>query len=433
MGIYDDKRCYNGSRLSTDVLRVHLSGGQVQPTASFPGNQKLTITQIHRTIINMLNRLTLWVILASATLTIMAGAIVAPVLNLIREGLDVDLASVGLIIITYALFTALFSPLVGILIDRIGTKRPYMFGLVLYGLAGASGLFINSYWELIFSRVILGIAIAAIINSITVMILNLYQGGQRNKIMGWRGSANNLGGIIWPLVGGFLGSLSWHLPFAVYLLGIPLALLALITVPETHPEKPRNAGEEGSLLRVFRGNPILFVIYGFMFWTFVLLYVAVVFVPQLLGEIGISNPFHIGLFITVMALSAGLTSLMFGRIKSRLSYKMIVLIALALWTVSFTTISQTFSVWIIGASVALFGTGQGIVLPAVMLWVGETAPVSFRGRIISYIGTFGFIGLFLSPVIFAPVVLLLGLNGVFLVAGGICAVLFLLFLVGMRK
>ena len=81
----------------------------------------------------------------------------------------------------------------------------------------------------------------------------------------------------------------------------------------------------------------------------------------------------------------------------------------------------------------LFGIGQGMVFPAVMVWVGEIVPISFRGRIISYLITFGVIGQFLSPVLFAPVVLLLGFNGVFLVAGGICAVVFLLFLVGMRK
>ena len=206
------------------------------------------------------NRFTLWVLLVSATLTVMAGAILAPVLNMMREGLGVDPASVALIITTHGLFVAIFSPLFGNLIDRIGTKKPFMFGLALYGLAGGSGLFITSYWALIVSRAILGIAVAAIINSITVTILNLYKGAERNKIMGWRGSANSFGGVIWPLLGGFLGTFFWHLPFAVYLIGIPLGFLALITVPETHREKIQDAGKEGSVLKVFKNNPMLFAI-----------------------------------------------------------------------------------------------------------------------------------------------------------------------------
>ncbi|MGW8188367.1 MAG: hypothetical protein ACWGNK_13905, partial [Desulfobacterales bacterium] len=58
-------------------------------------------------------KFSLGVILASATLTIMAGSIIAPVLNLMRDGLGVAPSSVGLIITTHGLFMALFSPLMG--------------------------------------------------------------------------------------------------------------------------------------------------------------------------------------------------------------------------------------------------------------------------------------------------------------------------------
>ncbi|MCJ7501219.1 MFS transporter, partial [bacterium] len=59
------------------------------------------------------NRATLAVILASATLTIMAGSVIAPVLNPMREGLGLARSSVGIIITTHGLFMALFSPLMG--------------------------------------------------------------------------------------------------------------------------------------------------------------------------------------------------------------------------------------------------------------------------------------------------------------------------------
>jgi len=381
------------------------------------------------TIMKIFKRFTLWIILASATLTVMAGTIIAPVLNLLREGLGVDPTSAGLIITTHALFMALSSPLIGNLIDRVGVKKPFVFGLILYGLAGGSGLFIKSYWVMIVSRAIFGIAVAAIAISIAVTILNLYKGVERNKIMGWRGIATNFGGIIWPLIGGFLGGFSWHLPFAVYFLGIPLGFFALITLPETHGEKTQDTG---SVLKVFRIKPVLFVIYGLLFLTMTLLYTIVVFLPQLLEMMGISNPFYISLFLAVAALSAGLTSVMYGKIKSRLSYKMIALIALSLWAVGFTAISQTSSSVIIAASVALFGVGQGMAIPATMVWAGETVAISFRGRIISYLIAFGFIGQFSSTVIFGPVSLSFGLNGVFLMAGMICALL-LVISVAMRK
>ncbi len=378
------------------------------------------------------HKITLWIILASCTLTVMAGAIIAPVLNVMRQGLGVDPVSAGLIITTHSIFIAALSPLVGVVIDRVGVKKPFVAGLVLYGFAGGSGLFIQSYWLLIASRALLGVAAAVIFISNTVMILNIFRGPRRNKIMGWRGSANAFGGVIWPLIGGFLGGWSWHLPFAAYLAGIPLAALALLAIPEVHE---MNSGEEiqsESVWRIFRATPVLFFIYMLIFISSVLLYAIVVFIPPLLEEIGIRSTFYIGLFISAMGLASGLTSFMYSRIKSRLSYRMIVLVSVAFWTVGFISISQTHSVALITASIALFGIGQGMVSPACMVWIGEAVPMSFRGRISSYLGTFGFIGQFLSPVIFAPVVLIMGLEGVFLVAGTACGVL-LVILAAVRK
>ena len=38
---------------------------------------------------------------------------------------------------------------------------------------------------------------------------------------------HDLGAAVWSLVGGAFGTLSWHAPFAVYALALPLGLLAL--------------------------------------------------------------------------------------------------------------------------------------------------------------------------------------------------------------
>jgi len=94
----------------------------------------------------VVKKMPLGIIFASATLTVMAGGIIAPVLNLMRDGLNVAPSAVGLIITTHGLFMALFSPLMGSVIDRKGTRRPYIAALICYGLAGGSGLLINSFW-----------------------------------------------------------------------------------------------------------------------------------------------------------------------------------------------------------------------------------------------------------------------------------------------
>jgi len=381
-------------------------------------------------------RLFLILILTSATLTIMAGSVIAPALNVMRDGLGVTPSSVGLIITTHGLFMALFSPLMGSVIDKIGVRRPFIFALICYGLAGGSGLLINSFEMLLVSRACLGIALSGIFVSINVLILNRYKGGDRDKVMGWRGSAQSFGGVIWPLIGGALGGLSWHFPFAIYMLAIPIGLLAIRVVPEpvSHHQAGLSSDTGTTVFTLLKQNPILLlIIYGLMFFANVLLYVIVIFIPQLLETYGISSTFQIGMYLTAMTGSAGLTAFVYGKIRSRFSYPTIVLIAVVIWSVAFTVVSQASDSRIIAVSMALFGVSQGLILPTVMAWIGDVVPPSFRGRFSSYLGTFGFIGQFLSPILFAPILIMVGLKGVFAVGAGIGITWFFLCLLGLRQ
>jgi ACDE family multidrug resistance protein len=369
-------------------------------------------------------KLSLGIIFASATLTVMAGSIIAPGLNLMRDSLGIAPSYVGLIITTHGLFMALFSPLFGSIIDSKGVRRPYIAALFLYGLAGGSGLLIDSFWVLLVSRACLGIGLAGVFAGINVLILNMYDGVERDRVMGWRGSAQSFGGVIWPLIGGALGTLSWHLPFAVYMLAIPIGLLAIAAVREPiiqHRSGP-NSQSSTSIWTIFRKSPVLFIIYGLMFFGNLLLYSIIVFLPQLLEGFGISSTFHIGLFLTAMTASGGVTAFLYGKIRSRFSYQVIVTIAVALWMLAFTTLSQATGIWVVAIAVALLGVSQGLIMPTVMVWVGAVVPPSFRGRFSSYLGTFGFIGQFLSPIVFAPVFMQFGFKGVFGTGAGVGAV-----------
>ena len=165
-------------------------------------------------------------------------------------------------------FLVLTSPLIGALIDRIGPRKPYIAGLFVYAGAGAAGLVVDSFTILLASRAVLGIGVAFVYTGLTVLIYNLFTGDRKDRVMGLRGSANNLGAAVWPLIGGALGTLSWHTPFAVY--ALPLGLLVLFTVPEiaisrqgaTDLSDP--AGLRG-LLAVFTATPLLLLVYGLYF------------------------------------------------------------------------------------------------------------------------------------------------------------------------
>ncbi len=117
-----------------------------------------------------------------------------------------------MILTAHGLSIAVTSPVVGWLIDRWGVRVPLAGGLLLYGVAGGAGAFLSSYPALIATRIAFGVGAAAVFAGTTVALLSYYQGAQRDTVMGWRSTAISLGGVVWPLLAGAIGGLSWHAP-----------------------------------------------------------------------------------------------------------------------------------------------------------------------------------------------------------------------------
>ncbi|MCW4005749.1 MAG: MFS transporter [Candidatus Bathyarchaeota archaeon] len=384
------------------------------------------------------NRKALFIILAASTLAVMAGSIISPVISLMQGNLQgADENNIRFVITTHALFIAVFSPIFGSVIDKIGPKKPFILGLVLYGIAGASGLFITDITAMIISRAVLGIAVAAIANPIIILILNVYKNEECNKIMGWQASASSIGGVIWPLLGGALGVLAWNLPFGIYLAGIPTGLLAWLLVPNVSENKTgdeNQAAKEKSVLKTLKRKPFILAIYGLGLWMMALLYTNVTFIPQLLAtDFGVHNSLIISAFISVMGIAAAAISFMYRSIKSRFSYNMIAFTALGLWSVGLVFLSQVIGIASIIIAVILFGMGQGMIMPTLNLWVGELTDTCIRGRMVSYLTTFLFIGQFLPPIIFNPIFSAFSFSGVFLTSGIVCTILTALFIINWRK
>ncbi|WP_223125357.1 MFS transporter [Streptomyces sp. TRM68367] len=80
----------------------------------------------------------LTVLLLASTLGVMGGATIAPVIEVIRQALDVGGTEAGLVLTSHSLAIALGSPLVGRATDRFGVRLPLAAGLVVYGLSGGA-------------------------------------------------------------------------------------------------------------------------------------------------------------------------------------------------------------------------------------------------------------------------------------------------------
>ena len=115
-----------------------------------------------------------------------------------------------------ALAMAAGAPLGGYLADKIGLRRTLFIAATVYTVAGTAGLYLSSLPLLLVSRLLLGLAAAAIQVLGLTMVNTQLSGNTRARWMGLHVSVAIFGTLFIHPLAGQLGEISWRLPFALY-------------------------------------------------------------------------------------------------------------------------------------------------------------------------------------------------------------------------
>lgn len=406
----------------------HASDGVVMIGGS-PGGAGCLAPQ-PATVAGTARRGVLVVLLLASTLTVMAGTLLAPVVELLRRDLAVSATAAGLVVTGHGLTLALASPLVGRVIDRRGVPMPLTVGLVLYGVAGGAGLVLTSYPALLVSRLLFGVGAAMVFTGTTVALLD-HPGTARDQVMGWRSSAISVGGVIWPLLGGALGAISWHAPFAIYLLGVPLALASWLVLPGTHQRKDAPTSSQLTTARSFPParvtwrdwmTPALLGVYGLQLMAAVLLYGFIVFVPLRLAEVHITATARVAVFAAASSAAMTAVGLIYGRVRTGMGDRPVLTFALGALVLALGVMGLTASSTLMLTAAVVFGVGMGLVVPTLTVQVGEHSPAEVRGQATALLASVTFAGQVLAPLALGPVHAATSVRGAFLTAATLAAV-----------
>ncbi|WP_108658505.1 MFS transporter [Acuticoccus kandeliae] len=339
------------------------------------------------------------VLLLSSTLGVMAGAIVTPILELLRTDLGLTGTQAGLILAVHGLAIAITGPVAGMMIDRWGPRVPLAIGLVIYGLAGGAGVFLSTFPALIVSRLIFGMGAAIVFTGTTTAILTIWQGAFRNRVMGWRTTATSAGGVVFPILAGLIGSFSsWHFAFAIYLFGIPLAIAVLRILPDRIIER---GGTSESTLVLLR-KPALLGVYVLFLMMAVLIYAIAVFLPQRLAEIDITSPIIASLYMALMAGMMSVAGLGYARARQHLSKLALLRFSACCWVAAYALFGLTGDPVILVVATMLLGFGNGVAFATLSLMVADLVPDRLLGRGTSLSATLFFLGQFLAPIVLGP-------------------------------
>jgi DHA2 family multidrug resistance protein len=155
------------------------------------------------------------------------------------------------VLTAYIVAEAVTIPLTGWLAGRFGRRRVMLLGIAGFVLASALCGISESLAQIVFFRLLQGVAGAPLIPLSQGVLVNLYPASQRGKAMAIWGIGVMLGPILGPTLGGLITDyLDWRWVFYV---NLPVGLLNLAMVARTIRETPlRQAGTDwlGALLMI---------------------------------------------------------------------------------------------------------------------------------------------------------------------------------------
>lgn len=181
--------------------------------------------------------------LAVAMLGFFVVALDAQIVNValpsIRNDLGGGLSGLQWIVTGYTLMFSALQLFSGTFSDRVGARRAYGFGMVLFTVASAACAFSPSLPALIAGRILQGIGAAMITPSSLALIREAYQDAtQRGRAIVYWGLGGSVAAAAGPVLGGVLTQIDWRL---IFLVNLPVGAAALIILARVAPSLRRPA------------------------------------------------------------------------------------------------------------------------------------------------------------------------------------------------
>lgn len=307
------------------------------------------------------------------------------------------------------------APLAGFLIDRVGPRRVVGVSGLLYVLAGTAGLYLTSLTALIASRLLLGAVAAAIATTSMTLINTRLEGIDRAKWMGAHVSVAMISNILVHPIAGYLGEFGWRWPFAIYAVGLPLALLAT-GLNHRVTQRPQTAvATQGP--RLLTWFPVRFAVLAVLIGG--ITYIPMVYAPFLMRQMGISSPSTISLVLMGDSILGSVLAMSYGRSQRHFSVHAAFAFSFACAGTGMLTAALASSFTGVVVGMMIFGLGLGWFVPNLMNAVAQRVALDQQGRAVGLVKAAHYLAAPLCIVVVEPVAKQLGPGGAMLAAAAL--------------
>lgn len=360
----------------------------------------------------------LQVILASTVVLPLGVPLLSPVLPAISDAFAITDAQTSLLITAYFVPGIVLSPVIGLLADRFGRRQIMIWSLFAFGVTGGLAAFTSDFTLILVLRLLQGTASAGVFILTVTLISDLFEGVQRNAVLGTNAAVLFAGAAIYPFVGGALGAIDWHVPFLLYLLAVPVGVFAIRALeepaavrPKTGPSYLRGAADALPAREAGALYGATFLLEAIAFGTILTA------LPFVLTAEFAATPVVIGLVLTIQTVAAAVVALENGRFARRWSNHRLVALSFLCYGLGLGLVWAGASVALITVGTILVGVGFGLALPSVDAAIGHIAPPEYRAGALSIRNGTTFLGRSAGPIVYTSLALVTGYSALLLASG----------------
>lgn len=374
----------------------------------------------------------LLIVFGVTLMAVLGVASISPAIPTIAAAWSIPVGTEYLLVSTFTLPGVIFTPILGVLADRLGRKTVLIPSLVLFSLAGFSCALAPSFLFLLRFRFLQGIGAGSLGYLNLTIIGDLYKGQDRANAMAYNASVTSIGTAAYPAIGGLLAIFGWFFPFFLPLIALPIGIITLwgLDNPEPEEEKISFSKYLKNAWRAMKNRQVFGIFIGSGI-TFIMLYgVLITYFPSFLYVMFGLDSFVRGLVIASMSISTALCATQVGRLSQRYSERTLILVAFPLYAFALALIpfSPVFGDNLLLlfptqgpfirfipllVLVAFYGVAQALNMPCLQTLLASLAPPEYRAALMSINGTLLRVGQTLGPIIMSITLLLGGINWVF--------------------
>lgn len=265
------------------------------------------------------------------------------------------------------------------LINRLFSERQALItGLLMVSFGGVLPTLTQLYPLVFASRLILGFGVGLMNAHAINIISHYYQGQERTKLLGLRGSSEVLGSATLTFLAGQLLTLGWEKSYLVYLIGLVMLGLYLIFVPKDKQEvRTEVPGHKVTLTR----KQILYLLSLAFYAGFVILLntANTLRIPVFVESLKIGTASQASFILTAMMLMGIVAGTVFGQALSLLKKWFMPAVAILLG-LGMLVIWQSHSLFMIGLGAVVTGIVYNLGVTLVFHKVSEKFPSHQLGK-----------------------------------------------------